>query len=110
MYTFGENLRRLLGLHDLRGREAARLIGVSPQSVSEWTRGRRRPNLQTLFHVAAFLEVPGERLLRAPFGELLEHELSDRTRFERVEATIGAQRRDDALTRPRARSRGAKAR
>jgi transcriptional regulator with XRE-family HTH domain len=103
MHTFGENLRRLFGLHDLRASEGARLIGVSPQSVSEWMRGRRRPSLRTLFDLASFLEVPAERLLRAPFGELLEQELSDQARFARVEKKIGELQREDALTKPRTR-------
>jgi transcriptional regulator with XRE-family HTH domain len=88
MDGFGENLRRLLGLHGLSGREAASLIGVSPQSLSEWVRGRRRPNLQMLLRVASFAEIPTDRLLHAEFGDLLEHELKDRGRFERVEAKI----------------------
>lgn len=92
MQAFSENLRRLLGLHDLRGREAARLIGVSPQSLSEWMRGRRQPNLQMLLRVVSFLEIAGERLLQAEFRDLLEHELHDRARFDRVEAKIRERR------------------
>jgi transcriptional regulator with XRE-family HTH domain len=92
MHTFGENLRRLLGLHDLRGRDAARLIGVSPQSLSEWMRGRRQPNLQMLLRVSSFLEIGSERLLRAPFRELLVREVADRRRFDQVEAKIRSQR------------------
>jgi transcriptional regulator with XRE-family HTH domain len=92
LQAFGENLRRLLGLHDLRGREAARLIGVSPQSLSEWMRAHRQPNLQMLMRVASFLEINGERLLQAPFRELLEHEVGDQRRFDKVEAKISAHR------------------
>ena len=92
MQAFGQNLRRLLGLHDLRAREAARLIGVSPQSLSEWTRGHRRPNLQMLLRVASFLEISGDRLVQAQFRELLVREVADRARFELVEAKIRAHR------------------
>ena len=88
MGGFDENLRRLLGLHGLSGREAASAIGVSPQSLSEWVRGRRQPNLQMLLRVASFAEIPADRLLHADFADLLEHELGDRGRFERVEAKI----------------------
>jgi transcriptional regulator with XRE-family HTH domain len=99
--AFGENLRRLLGLHDLRGREAARMIGVSPQSLSEWMRGHRQPNLQMLLRVSSFLEINGERLLRAPFRELLGREVADRRRFDSVEAKINRERPDSRATRPR---------
>lgn len=92
MHPFGENLRRLLGLHDLRAREAARMIGVSPQSLSEWMRGHRQPNLQMLLRVASFLEINGERLVRAPFRELLEREVADQRRFDRVETKLRRQR------------------
>lgn len=101
MAAFGENLRRLLGLHDLRGREAARMIGVSPQSLSEWMRGHRQPNLQMLLRVSSFLEINGERLLRAPFRELLGREVADRRRFDSVEAKINRERPDSRATRPR---------
>ena len=99
MAAFGENLRRLLGLHDLRGREAARLIGVSPQSLSEWMRGHRRPNLQMLLRVASFLEISTDRLLQATFPELLANEVADTARFSRVEAKIHAHR--GRASRPR---------
>jgi transcriptional regulator with XRE-family HTH domain len=102
LQAFGENLRRLLGLHDLRGREAARLIGVSPQSLSEWMRGRRRPNLQMLLRVSSFLEIGSDRLLQQPFVELLATEVADRRRFGRVEAKIAEHR-----TRPARRRRSA---
>ena len=98
MLAFGENLRRLLGVHDIRGREAAQLIGVSPQSLSEWMQGHRRPNLQMLLRVAAFFEISGERLLQAPFGELLAREVADRRRFEVVEAKIAAARERPLVT------------
>lgn len=101
MQAFGENLRRLFGLHDLRGREAARLIGVSPQSLSEWMRGHRQPNLQMLLRVASFLEISGERLLQAPFRELLGREVGDRRRFDQVEAKISTQRARSRTARPR---------
>ena len=93
MGTFGENLRRLLGLHDLRAREAARMIGVSPQSLSEWMRGHRQPNLQMLLRVSSFLDINGDRLVRAPFRELLAREIADPRRFDRVEAKIRAERK-----------------
>lgn len=92
MQAFGENLRRLLGVHDLRGREAARLIGVSPQSLSEWMRGHRQPNLQMLLRVSSFLEINGDRLVRAPFRELLGREVADARRFDLVEAKIRVHR------------------
>ena len=77
------------------------MIGVSPQSLSEWMRGHRQPNLQMLLRVSSFLEINGERLLRAPFRELLGREVADRRRFDSVEAKINRERPDSRVTRPR---------
>lgn len=68
------------------------MIGVSPQSLSEWMRGHRQPNLQMLLRVSSFLEINGERLVRAPFRDLLGREVADQRRFDRVETKIRRQR------------------
>jgi transcriptional regulator with XRE-family HTH domain len=93
---WSNNIRRLLGLHDLEKGEAAKLLGVSAQAVSEWTsktrkEGTREPNVSTLQRVAEFFELPGS-LAWTPFGELLSGPLSDHERFERVEKKIRASR------------------
>ena len=74
------------------------MIGVSPQSLSEWMRGHRQPNLQMLLRVSSFLDINGERLVRAPFRELLAREIADPKRFDRVEAKIRAQRQRRSRT------------
>jgi transcriptional regulator with XRE-family HTH domain len=86
-------MRRILGLHDLEKGEAAKLLGVSSQAVSEWlskTRreGTRLPNLQTLQRVSTFFDIPGDRLAWTPFSELLPNELADVDRFDKVEQKI----------------------
>ncbi len=77
------------------------MIGVSQQSLSEWMRGHRQPNLQMLLRVASFLEINGERLLQAPFREMLGREVADARRFDLVEAKISKQRTQSRATRPR---------
>lgn len=89
---WGPNIRRLLGLHDLEKGEAAKLLGVSPQAVSEWTsktraEGTRDPRTSKLQRVAEFFELPGD-LAWTPFSELLSGPLSDPDRFKRVEEKI----------------------
>jgi transcriptional regulator with XRE-family HTH domain len=93
---WSNNMRRLLGLHDLEKGEAARLLGVSPQAVSEWTsktrkQGTREPNISTLQRVADFFELSGD-LAWTPFTELLSGPLSDPERFDLVERKIRASR------------------
>lgn len=88
-------MRRLLGLHDLEKGEAARLLGVSAQAVSEWTsktrkEGTRSPHVSTLERVSDFFELPGS-LAWTPFNELLPL-LADAERYDRVEKKIRARR------------------
>jgi transcriptional regulator with XRE-family HTH domain len=89
---FPENLRRLLGLHDLEQTEAAEMLGMSKQSFSAWNSGRRTPSFTTALLVADFLGVAADRLARASFEDLLAHELADPDRFREVEAEIRRRR------------------
>jgi transcriptional regulator with XRE-family HTH domain len=84
----GDNLARLLGVHRLTGSRASALLGVSPQSLSDWSHGKRDPEPKTLERMSAFFEVPADRLANAEFADLLAHELSDPARFRRVEDRI----------------------
>ena len=89
---WADNIRRILGIHDLRAGEAAKLLGVSAQAVSEWTsrtrkEGTRTPHVATLERVAEFFELPGS-LAWTPFRELLSGPLSDPERYDRVEDKI----------------------
>jgi transcriptional regulator with XRE-family HTH domain len=94
--AWSDNVRRILGLHSLEKGEAAKLLGVSAQAVTEWTsktrkQGTREPNVSTLQRFADFFELPGS-LAWTPFSELLSGPLSDADRFERVEKKIRASR------------------
>jgi transcriptional regulator with XRE-family HTH domain len=91
MDHLADNLRRLIGLHALKVSTqnqtgAAALIGVSAQALSELQSGTRQPSLRTVQRIAAFFEIPMDRIIEAPFEELLAHELTDPERFQRVEA------------------------
>jgi transcriptional regulator with XRE-family HTH domain len=89
MPPLADNVRRLLGLHAMTIRLGSQHIGVSPQALSEIQSGTRtRPSLQTVRALADFFEVSTDRLLDARFGDLLQAELADRDRFDRVEAKL----------------------
>jgi len=94
--AWGDNMRRLFGVHDLTNADAADLLGFSQQAISEWvskTRAEpRQPNLTTLLRCADFFHISGDRLARADFAELLEQELADADRFRQVEAEIRRRR------------------
>jgi len=87
------NIRRVLGFHDLAKGEAAKLLGVSAQAISEWqskTRkaGNRQPNVSTLLRVAEFFELEAGAFAGQEFSALLPA-LADEERFKRVEKKIG---------------------
>jgi transcriptional regulator with XRE-family HTH domain len=89
MSELPNNLRHLLGLHDLTAAKASGLIGISQQALSELQAGRREnPRRQTVDKLAAFFEVTRWKLEDMPFEQLLEDELSDSERYLKVEATI----------------------
>ncbi len=94
MEHYADNVRRLLGLHGLTATRAKCLIGLSQQALSEIMGGKRSASLHSASRLAAFFEIPIERLLNAPFDDLLTEELSDRERYHRVEAKIPADARD----------------
>jgi transcriptional regulator with XRE-family HTH domain len=87
MSRFGENFARVLGLHALTGRQAARLLGVSEQAVSEWLTGKREPGTSSLVRIASTLEVDAIRLMNEPFAAVLP-QLADPDRFDRVEKRL----------------------
>jgi len=88
----GNNLKRLLGLHGLRATRDSRMMGLSPQLLSELQSGsqKRRASLSTVTALSEFFEISRDRLLDAPFEELLGVEVADEGRYERVEAKIAS--------------------
>lgn len=94
--AWGDNVRRLFGVHDLTNSEAADLLGFSQQAVSEWVsktrKEPRQPSLATVLKVAEFFQVNGHRLVEADFDDLLSDELADAERYREVEAEIRRRR------------------
>lgn len=89
---FADNLARLLGVHRLEAKEAATLLGMSQSAFSKWSTRARRPSFTAALVVGDFFGVPADRLARADFADLLEHELADPERFREVEAEIRRRR------------------
>jgi transcriptional regulator with XRE-family HTH domain len=92
MEHFANNLARLLGLHRLTAREAADMLAMSRSALTKWATGDRRPSFTAALVVGDFFGVPADRLARADFADLLEHELADPQRFREVEAEIRRRR------------------
>jgi DNA-binding XRE family transcriptional regulator len=86
--NFTDNLVRLLGLHALSQHLAAQLLDVSNTTMSSWITGKSTPSLIKAIAVADLFGISAERLISAPFTDLLVHELADPQRFERVEERL----------------------
>ena len=96
--AWNDNIRRLMGVHDLSGTEASRLLDITPQALSEWVsksrkEGTRQPNVTTLLRVSDFFGIPADALLRADFVDLLATQLADPERFRAVERKIAMARK-----------------
>ena len=89
---FTDNFVRLLGLHALSKNFAAELIGVSGATISSWMNGKSSPSLAKAVAIAELFELSAQRLTGAAFADLLEHELANRERFDRVEERIRRRR------------------
>jgi transcriptional regulator with XRE-family HTH domain len=85
---FSDNFIRLLGLHRLSQHYTAALIGVSEATMSSWMNGKSNPSLAKAIDIADLFQISTDRLMGAPFVDLLGTELSDTDRFARVEARI----------------------
>ena len=63
--TFGDWLRRELKARGLTMTECARLVGVSQAAVSNWVRGQRRPDAESIGKLAEVLGLPISVVLNA---------------------------------------------
>lgn len=93
MEYFPDNLARLLGLHRVKGGEAAEWLGMQQSSLSHWMAGKRQPTWASLTKVAEFFDVRPDSLVGLPFKDLLEREIANGDRFENVERKIQRARR-----------------
>ena len=84
---FAENFARLIGMHRLRAREAAELLGVRAQTVSGWLSQHSRPSFDAGLKIRSFLELPADQLVNESFADLLDV-VGNKERYERVEAGI----------------------
>lgn len=67
----GYNVKRLLGLHDVRQDELADILGLSKQGVNNIIVGRSEPSLKTLKAMAAAFEVPIDALMTDDVNDCL---------------------------------------
>jgi transcriptional regulator with XRE-family HTH domain len=88
MQRFPDNLNRLLGMHGLTAREAAKILGLSQSTFAKWGTGLRQPSFATALKVGEFFGIAADRLATAAFEDLLQKELADPERFQAVETRI----------------------
>ena len=90
MTSFGERLRELRSLHGLSQEAVAKKLGVSPQAVSKWEKGRSLPDLSVLPPLAELFRVSADELLgSAPPAEKWEAEWHRAVREEDPARAVG---------------------
>jgi transcriptional regulator with XRE-family HTH domain len=75
-------------LHGLTQHFTAQLLGVSEGTMSAWMNGKSEPSLGKAIDIADLFQISTDRLMGAHFVDLLQTELADPERFDRVEARI----------------------
>ena len=86
--NFRRTLPRLLGMFNLSGMRAAKLLDISSQHMSFLMRGARNPTLKRLRDIGSLFDIDPIRLVDCPFEELLQNELSDPKRYRETEERI----------------------
>jgi transcriptional regulator with XRE-family HTH domain len=75
-------------LHGLSQHFTAQLLGVSEATMSSWMNGKSTPSLAKAIDIGDLFTITPDRLMGAEFVELLQRELADPERFEKVETRI----------------------
>jgi transcriptional regulator with XRE-family HTH domain len=91
---FADNLRRLAGLHGVTMKQVAMAIDATESTLNKWSSGDRSPSFNSALLVGELFGVDPGRLARAPFEDLLEHELADAERYRRAEETLEELKRE----------------
>jgi transcriptional regulator with XRE-family HTH domain len=86
-HNLSYTLPRLMGMHNLSGTAAAKLLGMSAQHMWMLLNGRRRPTYERLRAIGDLFGIHHDRLVDTPFEDLLP-ELADPQRFRNTEHRI----------------------
>ena len=70
---FGEILRELLDERSMNQKEIARDLNLAPSTLSNYIRGLREPDFQTLKIIADYFHVTTDYLLNHNTAELQDH-------------------------------------
>jgi transcriptional regulator with XRE-family HTH domain len=84
---WADNVSRLAGMHGLSHEQLARLLDMSPQTISMWRAGKRRPSGDAFMAVGSFFEIDPVALNQQNFEELLSW-VANPDRFSAVETKI----------------------
>lgn len=83
-----EALRLLRVYHDLKQRELAEKLGISPSHVSELEKGNRTPSLEVIQKYSALFQIPASSIMF--FSESIEDAQSGRGSADKAKAAIAS--------------------
>lgn len=80
IYDFGDRLKRILRLKDMRQKALARSMYLSEAAVSQYIHGNRLPNIPMLISIAKALDVTTDQLLGlAPIDTAAQQPAADKS-------------------------------
>jgi transcriptional regulator with XRE-family HTH domain len=83
---FADNITRLAGMHGLTQSQLAKVLGVTPQSVSLWRSGRE-PSTAVVMKASEVFKLPAEKLFSVEFSKLMPL-MDDPEDYREVEKNI----------------------
>lgn len=73
MLGLGENIKKLLSMHDLTQKEFAKILGISSSALGNYIQNTREPDYLTLIQIADYFHVSVDFLLSHSSQEDLSH-------------------------------------
>ena len=83
---FANNITRLAGMHGLTQSQLAKVLGVTPQSVSLWRSGRE-PATTVVMQASHIFQLAAEKLFSVEFEELMP-DMAEAEHYRIVEKNI----------------------
>lgn len=74
MVGLGENIKKLLNMHDLTQKEFAKILGISSSALGNYIQNTREPDYLTLIRIADYFHVTVDFLLNCSNRAELSHD------------------------------------
>jgi len=95
--TFGAYLLQVIRLHDLSQKEAAAMLNLSPQTLSNYILNKRIPDMKTLAHILNVFHMDANKVLQITDADVVLSLSQDEAALVSAYRQLDEQHRDYAL-------------